>query len=85
MKSLSFHRLESVFNPTTSSYPGSRQCLGKFDKVLVNFALPLSRTMFSIKITKLTAGAKNFVNDSHRTGLYHIQRFFSADNSLALV
>ena len=65
MKSLSFHRLESVFNPTTSSFPGSRQHFGEFDKVLVNFALPLSRAMFAdglwaIKITKLTAGAKIF-------------------------
>ena len=57
------NRLESVFNPTTSSYPGSHQHLRKFDKVLVNFALPLSRAMFAdglwaIKITKLTARAK---------------------------
>ena len=55
----------SVFNPTTSSYPGSRQHVGEFDKVFVNFALPLSRAMFAdglrvIKITKLTAGAKKF-------------------------
>ena len=47
------------FNPTASSYPGSRQHFGEFDKVLVNFALSLSlsRAMFAdglsaIKITK---------------------------------
>ena len=64
-KSLFFHRLESVFNPTTSSYPGSRQHLREFDKVIVNFTLPPNRAMFAgglwaIKITKLTAGAKRF-------------------------
>ena len=60
-KSLTFHRLESVFNPAASSYPGSRQHLGEFDKVIVNFALPLNRAMLAdglcaIKITKLTVG-----------------------------
>ena len=57
----------------TSSYPGSRQHLAEFDEV-ISIALPLSRAMFAdglraIKITKLTARAKNFVNDSHRRGL----------------
>ena len=36
--------------------------------------------LWAIKITKLTAGAKKFVNDSHRTGLKHIQKIFPADN-----
>ena len=62
-KSLTFHRLELIFDPTTSSLPSSHQHLTESDKILVNFALTINTAMFglwAIKITELTARAKNF-------------------------
>ena len=55
-----------IFYPTTSSFPSRRQHLTEYDKILVNFALTLNTTMFAdghwaIKVAKLTAGAKKFL------------------------
>ena len=38
-KSPIFHIFESVFNPTTSSFPSNRQHLAESDKIFVNFDL----------------------------------------------
>ena len=64
-KSLTFHRLELVFNLTLFSFPSNSQCLAESDKVLINFVLTLNTAMlayglWAIKTTNLTAGAKKF-------------------------
>ena len=63
---LTFHRLESVFNITTSSFFSNRQHLDESVKVLVDFALALNTAMladglWAIKITNLIAGPKTFL------------------------
>ena len=60
-ENLTFHRPESVFNPTASSFPSSCQHLTESDKVLVNLTFRcLVDDLWAIRIANLTAGAKHF-------------------------
>ena len=63
-KNPTFHRPESVFNPTASLFVSSSQHLTESDKILVNFALTLNTAMladglWAIRNTDLTARAKH--------------------------